>query len=135
DHGIRRILHPALERHLQREFGLASGILRDGLCKFATEPMGSRLFPNFTFRAFSNSVSFRALSHLMLRIIRFPALVCLLGFAPLMWAQSPSSLAVPEDYFPGLKSLLETALQQSPRMIARNAEEVIAEAWRAEVRA
>jgi len=71
----------------------------------------------------------------MLRIIRFPALVCLLGFAPLMWAQSPSSLAVPEDYFPGLKSLLETALQQSPRMIARNAEEVIAEAWRAEVRA
>ncbi len=71
----------------------------------------------------------------MLRIIRLPALLCLVGLAPSIWAQSPSSLAVPEDYFPGLKSLLETALQQSPRMIARNADEVIAQTYRNEVRA
>ena len=72
----------------------------------------------------------------MFRSIRLHATACLIaGFAPLVCAQSPSSLAVPEDYFPGLKTLLETALQQSPRMIARNAEEVIAEAYKAEVRA
>jgi Outer membrane protein len=72
----------------------------------------------------------------MLRSIRRHVVVWFLaGFAPFVSAQAPSSLPVPEDYFPGLKSLLETALQQSPRMVARNAEEAISEAARREIRA
>ena len=31
-----------------------------------------------------------------------------------------ASLPLPEDYFPGLKTLVDGALRQSPRMIARN---------------
>src|SRR5690606_28926560 len=36
------------------------------------------------------------------------------------------ALPVVESYFPGLKTLLETAVRQSPRMIARNAAEAMA---------
>ena len=60
---------------------------------------------------------------------------CLIGLSTLASAQPISSFAVPEDYLPGLKPLLESALRQSPRMIARNAEEVIAEADRIAARA
>jgi len=48
---------------------------------------------------------------------------------------SDDSLRIPEDYFPGLKTLLETALKQSSRMIANNANEVIAETDRVSMRA
>ena len=38
-----------------------------------------------------------------------------------------SSLPLPETYFPALKGILEAAVKQSPRMIARNAENASAE--------
>lgn len=60
--------------------------------------------------------------------------LCLLAFAaiavfpPLLRSQpsSNSSLPVVESFFPGLKPLLEQAVRQSPRMIARSAAEALA---------
>ena len=43
--------------------------------------------------------------------------------------------AMPENYFPGLKRLLESAVSQSPRMIARAADEAAAEGARITARA
>lgn len=69
----------------------------------------------------------------MQRRIRLLALASIaLGFLPSLWSQTSSdtALPMPEDYFPGLKSLLETAVKQSPRMLARNTEEAVAESNR-----
>lgn len=55
------------------------------------------------------------------------AFVCLaLPFARSQSNQS-SPLPLPETYFPALKSILSTAVSQSPRMVARNAENASAE--------
>jgi outer membrane protein TolC len=67
--------------------------------------------------------------YLMYRHLRLAALsTVLLGlFSPLS-AQSTGDLpALPETYFPGLKTILGTALQQSPRIISKNADIAIAE--------
>jgi outer membrane protein TolC len=52
-------------------------------------------------------------------------------------AQAPTdeSLPLPENYFPGLAKLLDVALAQSPRMVSRNTDIVIAEADRISTRA
>ncbi len=42
----------------------------------------------------------------------------------------PASLPLPETYLPALKDILSTAVSQSPRMIARNAENAVAEGGR-----
>ena len=41
--------------------------------------------------------------------------------------RDPASLPLPENLFPDLKAILETAVKQSPRMVARNAENSVAE--------
>ncbi len=46
-----------------------------------------------------------------------------------------ASLPLPENFFPDLKAMLETAVKQSPRMISRNAENAIAEQSRIAARA
>ncbi len=70
----------------------------------------------------------------MPRLIRLLALgtVLLCTFPLGLRAQAPSdgSLPVPEDYLPALKGILATAVSQSPRMIARNAENAAAEGGR-----
>lgn len=62
------------------------------------------------------------------------ALVCSLSG---LHAQSPldDSLRLPEDYFPGLKAMLDAAVKQSPRMLARNTDLALAEADRISTRA
>lgn len=70
---------------------------------------------------------------LMHRSIRLLALLSLLLPVALpLHAQSGASerFPLPETYFPALKGLLDTAAQQSPRMIARNTENAVAEANR-----
>jgi len=66
----------------------------------------------------------------MHRRLRFFALASVLtGSLACLRAQSPENTdwPLPETYFPGLKTLLDSAVRQSPRMIARNAEEAVAE--------
>ena len=66
----------------------------------------------------------------MLRPIRLLTLGVTLGLlvvsGPLQ-AQDKSSLPLPENLFPDLKRILESAVRQSPRMIGRNVENAIAE--------
>src|ERR1019366_4135516 len=70
----------------------------------------------------------------MLRPIRLLSLctasVCLAAL-PRVHAQpyavNSSSLPLPETYFPTLKEILSAAVGQSPRMVARNAENAAAE--------
>lgn len=72
----------------------------------------------------------------LLRLLAFTG-VCsflLLGSLPAQPLRAPV-LPLPENYLPGLKRLLETAVQQAPRMIARNTDEIIAEAERTALRA
>lgn len=45
-----------------------------------------------------------------------------------LWAQSPSEQPLPEQLLPGLPSILTTSLQQSPRIVQRNLDLVIADA-------
>ncbi len=73
----------------------------------------------------------------MLRRLRFTVIAGIACFLPFVCAQtsSDSSLPVPETYFPGLKTLIETAVSQAPRMIARNTESAVAEAERMVTRA
>ena len=72
----------------------------------------------------------------MSRSIRFLALctaaacIALPGVRSQPYATDPSSLPLPETYFPALKDILNTAVSQSPRMIARNAENAAAEGSR-----
>lgn len=70
-----------------------------------------------------------------IRLLFAVGAVC--GFASFLQAQSSNRTAwpLPETYFPGLKTCLESAVRQSPRMIARNTEEAIAEAERIAARA
>lgn len=73
----------------------------------------------------------------MYRFIRLPLAACLLfSFSSLIRAQAPAgeSLPLPENYFPGLAKLLDNALTQSPRMVARNTDVIIAEADRISTR-
>lgn len=70
--------------------------------------------------------------------IRFITIACLLVSASTLQvsAQPQASLPpLPETYFPALGSILETALQQSPKMVYRNTEAMIAEANRITARA
>jgi outer membrane protein TolC len=70
------------------------------------------------------------------RILSLIATCLAVAFAPTLRPQTPNAeLPLPEEYFPKLKSLLETATKQSPRMIARNTEEVVALATRDTYRA
>lgn len=73
----------------------------------------------------------------MLRLIRPLALgIALVGTAlPGLRAQADGPLPLPEDYLPGLKSILANAVTQSPRMIARNAENAASEGNRIVARA
>lgn len=74
----------------------------------------------------------------MHRFIRLTLATCLLiALSSVIRAQAPNdeSLPLPENYFPGLAKLLDAALTQSPRMIARNTDIVIAEADRISARA
>ena len=68
--------------------------------------------------------------HRCLRRLVFSFLFC---FSALLYSQPlpTSTLPVPESYFPGLKTLLEEAVRQSPRMIARNLEEALSANHRA----
>ncbi|ACB77214.1 TolC family protein [Opitutus terrae] len=75
----------------------------------------------------------------MLRLLRLLAFagvcsVLFVGSLPAQPLRSPV-LPLPENYFPGLKRLLETAVKQAPRMIARNTDEIVAEAERTTLRA
>lgn len=74
----------------------------------------------------------------MYRHLRLAAIAAVLLFSvysPLA-AQSNGALpALPETYFPALKAILDTALQQSPKMIAKNAEVAISEQNRISARA
>jgi outer membrane protein TolC len=66
----------------------------------------------------------------MHRHLRFLVLSSLLaGLTSLLVAQSSPATtpSLPEDYFPGLKTILESAVQQSPRMMSHNANVAIAE--------
>ncbi|HYD84791.1 MAG TPA: TolC family protein, partial [Opitutus sp.] len=65
---------------------------------------------------------------LMYRRLCLLAFVAIAVFPPLLRSQSSpnSSLPVVESFFPGLKPLLEQAVRQSPRMIARSAAEALA---------
>lgn len=67
----------------------------------------------------------------LLRLLAFAGVgfCVLVSFVSAQPLRDPG-LPVPESYFPGLKRLLETAVRQSPRMIARNTAEVVAEAER-----
>lgn len=62
--------------------------------------------------------------HRCLRRLVFSFLLC---FSALLRSQSlpTHALPVPETYLPGLKTLLEEAVRQSPRMIARNMDEAL----------
>lgn len=74
----------------------------------------------------------------MHRLIRLPLAAGLLfSLSSVIRAQAPAdeSLPLPESYFPGLAKLLDAALTQSPRMVARNSDIVIAEADRIAARA
>ena len=53
--------------------------------------------------------------------------VALPGVRSQPYTADPSSLPLPETYFPALKEILSTAVSQSPRMIARNADNAAAE--------
>lgn len=57
------------------------------------------------------------------------AFVCLAlpGARAQPYATNPSSLPLPETYFPALKEILSAAVSQSPRMVGRNAENAAAE--------
>jgi len=69
----------------------------------------------------------------MPRLIRLlavgTAIACLAatGARSQPYATDPSSLPLPETYFPALKEILSAAVSQSPRMVARNAENAAAE--------
>jgi len=75
----------------------------------------------------------------MPRLFRLLALGLPLVFSALtaLYAQPTynSSLPVPETYFPALKGILASAVSQSPRMVARNAENAVAEGNRIVMRA
>jgi outer membrane protein TolC len=75
--------------------------------------------------------------YLMYRISRLAVLgtLAIALVAPLSAQSADTSAALPENYFPSLKTLLDTALQQSPRMVSRNADVAIAEANRIAARA
>jgi outer membrane protein TolC len=68
----------------------------------------------------------------MHRSIRFLVFVPVLCFVSAVDAQSAASetFPLPETYFPTLKGLIDTAAKQSPRIIARNTENAVAEANR-----
>src|ERR1035437_7252746 len=69
----------------------------------------------------------------MPRLIRLlavgTAIACLAatGARSQPYATDPSSLPLPETYMPALKDILSAAVSQSPRMVARNAENAAAE--------
>lgn len=74
----------------------------------------------------------------MLRCIRYFALagvVCCFSVFLRAQPSTNAALPLPETYFPGLKTLLDAAVRQSPRMILRNTEEAVAEAERIMARA
>ena len=74
----------------------------------------------------------------MLRILRPVALVLTLGclvHSSRAQAPQPVSVPLPEAFFPGLKSILDTAIKQSPRMILRNLDNALAEQDRIAARA
>jgi outer membrane protein TolC len=66
-------------------------------------------------------------------VVIAPAIVCLCLPAR---AQSSGNdqFPLPENYFPALKDLIDTAAKQSPRVIARNTENAVAEANRISAR-
>ncbi len=63
------------------------------------------------------------------------ALVCLAVPGARSQSYDNNSLPVPENYLPALKGILSTAVSQSPRMVARNAENAAAEGNRLVMRA
>jgi outer membrane protein TolC len=70
-----------------------------------------------------------------LRLITLIALSCVVWLKLTAQVAPSEDWQLPEDEFPALKQLLETALEQSPRMLARNTEETVAEANRIATRA
>jgi outer membrane protein TolC len=62
-----------------------------------------------------------------LRLLAFALALSGLVISSQAQTRDPSSLPLPENLFPDLKGILEAAANQSPRMIARNAENSIAE--------
>ena len=72
--------------------------------------------------------------HRSIRLLALaPSLLC---FISAVHAQSAPSdtFPLPETYFPALRGLIDTAAKQSPRMIARNTENAVAEANRISAR-
>jgi outer membrane protein TolC len=63
------------------------------------------------------------------RLALLPLLISAISVAPAQSASS-GSFPLPETYFSGLRELIDNAAKQSPRMIARNSENAIAEANR-----
>jgi len=66
----------------------------------------------------------------MLRILRPAALILTLGclvHSSRAQAPQPVPVPLPEAFFPGLKSMLDSAIKQSPRMILRNLDNAMAE--------
>jgi outer membrane protein TolC len=60
--------------------------------------------------------------------------LAILGVLPAMLgAQTPLPATLPEDFFPGLRAILHSALQQSPQMISHNLDLAAQEANRYEV--
>jgi outer membrane protein TolC len=63
-------------------------------------------------------------------------LLAILGVLPAMLgAQTPLPATLPEDFFPGLRDILHSALQQSPQMISQNLNLALVEANRYEAAA
>jgi outer membrane protein TolC len=72
----------------------------------------------------------------MFRSLRLLALAAAVAALPALRAQSydTTTLPLPETYFPALKGILGAAVTQSPRMIARNAENAASEGNRVTMR-
>jgi outer membrane protein TolC len=109
-------------------------------CDFVTELKCFRLSPEFV--ALSTSVVESLVSitaiPLMHRYIRLLVLApVLLGFNVAHGAQTVAgeNFPLPETYFPALKTMIDGAAKQAPRILARNAENAIAEAARISARA
>ncbi|MEO6875927.1 MAG: TolC family protein, partial [Opitutaceae bacterium] len=75
----------------------------------------------------------------MLRLTRLLALgttfVCIALPGVRSQSTAEANLPLPENYFPALKEILRTAVKQSPRMVARNADSAAAEGNRIVLRA
>jgi hypothetical protein len=134
---LKRVLFQIDLRH---DFGACLRILRAACCDFVTELKCFRLSPEFVALSTSVVESLVSISAILLmhRYIRLLVLApVLIGFNVAHGAQTVAgeNFPLPETYFPALKTMIDGAAKQAPRILARNAENAIAEAARISARA